>query len=86
MLYPVYIHAGDDTHAHGASVPDFPGCFSAADDLDELPAKVQEAVELYCQDADFKIPSPSSLEELVSNPEYTGGAWVMIKVDLARLR
>ena len=36
MLLPVYAHTGDDTHAHGAKVPDFPGCFSAADSGDEL--------------------------------------------------
>jgi predicted RNase H-like HicB family nuclease len=86
VLYPVYIHAGDDAHAHGATVPDFPGCFSAADGLDELPAKVREAVELYCQDADFEIPSPSPLGELVSSPEYTGGTWIMVEIDLERLR
>jgi len=33
MLYPVYVHLGDETHAHGVTIPDFPGCFSAADDL-----------------------------------------------------
>ncbi len=32
MLYPAYIHIGDDQHAHGVTIPDFPGCFSAADE------------------------------------------------------
>jgi hypothetical protein len=36
MLYPVYVHPVDATHSHGAEVPDFPGCFSAADDLQDL--------------------------------------------------
>ncbi len=31
MLYPVYVHQGDAEHAHGVTLPDFPGCFSAAD-------------------------------------------------------
>nr|WP_295580638.1 type II toxin-antitoxin system HicB family antitoxin [uncultured Lamprocystis sp.] len=30
MLYPVYVHPGDADHAHGVTIPDFPGCFSAA--------------------------------------------------------
>lgn len=32
MLYPIYVHMGDDKHAHGIVFPDFSGCFSAADD------------------------------------------------------
>ena len=32
MLYPVYVHPGDESHAHGVTFPDFPGCFSAADE------------------------------------------------------
>ncbi len=31
MLYPAYVHIGDDQHAHGVTFPDFPGCCSAAD-------------------------------------------------------
>ncbi len=27
MLYPVYVHMGDEDHAHGITIPDFPGCF-----------------------------------------------------------
>ena len=38
MLYPVYVHPGDADHAHGVTFPDFPGCFSAADDWSDLPA------------------------------------------------
>lgn len=59
MLYPVYVHVGDDTHAHGITVPDFPGCYSAADSWDELPAKVQEAIEVYCGGEDMDIPAPT---------------------------
>jgi len=36
MLFPVYVHTGDDTQTRGVKVPDFPGCFSAADSGDEL--------------------------------------------------
>lgn len=46
----VMTHVGDDTHAHGVTVPDFPGCYSAADSWDKLPAKIQQAVEVYCEE------------------------------------
>lgn len=53
MLYPVYIHMGDAKHAHGVTVPDFPGCFSAADNWDQLPANIQEAIKVYCEGEDM---------------------------------
>jgi predicted RNase H-like HicB family nuclease len=85
MLYPVYVHVGDDKHAHGVTIPDFPGCFSAADDWDSLPDNVQEAIELYCEGEDMEIPVPTPLEEVVTRPEYEGGAWLLVDVDVARL-
>jgi predicted RNase H-like HicB family nuclease len=45
MLFPVYVHVGDKDHAHGVTIPDLPGCFSAADEWEDLPRMVQEAVE-----------------------------------------
>jgi predicted RNase H-like HicB family nuclease len=85
MLYSVYVHLGDDKHAHGVTIPDFPGCFSAADDWDSLPANIQEAIELYCEGEDMEIPVPTPLEQLVSRPEYEGGAWLLVDVDVSRL-
>ena len=85
MLYPVYVHPGDDRHAHGVVVPDFPGCFSAADDLQDLPRMVQEAVELWCEGEDLDLPAPSALEVLAANPAYSGGVWMLIDTDTTRL-
>ena len=85
MLYPVYIHIGDKDHAHGVTIPDFPGCFSAADDWQELPRMVQEAIELWCEGQDLNLPQPSELEALATNPDYTGGVWLLIDIDTARL-
>lgn len=45
--YPVYVEVGDETHAHSMVVPDFPGCFSAADEWEQIPAMVQEALEVW---------------------------------------
>jgi len=85
MLYPVYVHPGDDNHAHGVSIPDFSGCFSAADDWNALPDAVQEAIEVYCDGEAGDIPRPSSIEGLLNNPDYTGGVWLMIDIDMSKL-
>lgn len=86
MLYPVYVHLGDADHAHGVTIPDFPGCFSAADDWQDLPRMIQEAVEVYFEGEDLEIPEPTPLEELAKRPEYEGGAWMMVDIDRSRVR
>ncbi len=85
MLYPVYVHPGDSAHSHGAQVPDFPGCFSAADDWQDLPRMVQEAVEVWCMGEDMDLPAPTALEVLAARAEFTGGVWMLIDVDVSRL-
>ena len=85
MLYPIYVHQGDAEHAHGITIPDFPGCFSAVDNWDELPVMVQESIELYCEGEDMELPKPSSLEKLVKNKEYQGGIWMMLDINVSRL-
>jgi predicted RNase H-like HicB family nuclease len=86
MIYPVYVHLGDAEHAHGVTIPDFPGCFSAADDWQDLPAKIQEAIEVYCEGEALGIPAPTPLETLTGRAEYQGGVWLLVDVDLARVR
>ena len=86
MLFPVYVQTGDETHAHGVEVPDFPGCFSAADSWDDLAGSIQEAVELYCEDEDMVVPSPSSLEKLMASLNYQGGIWMMVDIDTGKLK
>lgn len=85
MLYPVYIHMGDEQHAHGATLPDFPGCFSSADDWQDLPRMVQEAVELWCEGQELDLPQPTPLTELVGNAEYEQGIWALMDINTAHL-
>lgn len=86
MLYPVYVHVGDNKHAHGVTIPDFPGCFSAADSWEDLPANIQEAAELHFEEEDSDIPAPTPLEDLVLRDEYQGGVWMLVNIDLSRIR
>ncbi len=85
MLYPVYVHMGEDHHAHSATVPDFPGCFSAADDVQDLPKMVQEAVELWCEGQELALPQPTPLNQLIVNPDYVDGVWVLMEINTAKL-
>lgn len=84
MLYPVYVHK-DPESAYGVTFPDFPGCFSAADDLGALPRLAQEAVELHFEGEDVEIPPPTAIEELATSPAYEGGFWLLIELDLAKV-
>jgi len=84
MLYPVYVHK-DENSAWGATVPDFPGCFSAADDWDQLPNAVREAVELHCEGEDMVIPSPGSVEIYAKDKRYRGGQWVFAEIETRKL-
>ena len=85
MLYPMYVHPGDEDHAHGVTFPDFPGCFSAADDWVDLPRMIQEAVEVYFDGETGDLPPPTPLEKLASDPAYTGGTWLLADLDLERI-
>lgn len=85
MLYPVYVHPGDESHAHGVTFPDFPGCFSAADDWADLPRLIQEAVEVYFEGEAGDIPPPTPLEVLARDPAYAGGTWLLVDIDLERV-
>ena len=84
MLYPVYVHK-DPESTYGVTFPDFPGCFSAADDLEELPRLAQEAVEVHFEGEDMEIPSPTAVEELAADPAYQGGFWLLLNIDLTKV-
>lgn len=85
MLYPIYVHPGDATHSHGVEVPDFPGCFSAADDWQDLPRRVQEAVEVWCMGEDMDLPEPTPLEKVLADGNFEGGVWMLMDIDVSRL-
>lgn len=85
MIYPIYVHPGDDQHAHGVILPDFPGCFSAADSWQGLPAAVQEAVEVWFEGDATDIPQPSALDQLTQDDNYQDGIWMLIDIDTTHL-
>lgn len=85
MLYPVYVHK-DEGSAYGLTFPDFPGCFSAADELADLSRMAQEAVELHFDGEAFDIPAPSAPEQWQGDDRFQGGYWMLVDIDLAKIR
>jgi len=84
MLYPVYVHKDPDS-AYGVTFPDFPGCFSAADELEGLPRLAQEAVEVHFEGEEVEIPPPTAIEELAADSTYEGGFWLLVDIDLTKV-
>ena len=88
MRYPVAIEPGDENTAFGVVVPDLPGCFSAGDTLDEAMAGAEEAIALWIDatiDSGDAIPTPSSLDAVRLNPEFSGWVFAVVAIDPALL-
>lgn len=84
MIYPAYIHK-DKNSAYGVTLPDFPGCFSAADTAENLPRMIQQAVEVAFEGEDMDVPAPSDIESLRHDHAYTGGYWMLVEIDTRRV-
>jgi predicted RNase H-like HicB family nuclease len=58
--------------SYGLTVPDLPGCTSAASTIDQLLGRAMEAVRLWSEDAAAdgeKLPKPRSIEAVRADPE-----------------
>ena len=85
MLYPIYVHTAPGS-AYGAIFPDFPGCFTASDDLANLPSSAQEAFEAHYGADEDPIPPASTPEQWVDDPDYQGGFWLLVDIDPSKIR
>lgn len=67
----------DPESSYGIHFPDLPGCFSAADELEDLPKMALEALSLYFEYAD--CPEPSSVEKIknLAAEDLAEGAFLM---------
>ena len=69
MRYIAFIHKEDDS-VFGVSFPDFPGCISAGDSLDEALLNASEALQGHVQmmeaDGDH-VPSPRSIDDIMKD-------------------
>jgi predicted RNase H-like HicB family nuclease len=88
MDIPVVLHK-EDGSVYGVTVPDIPGCHSYGDTIDEAMRNVKEAIYGHIEtllelgeDVDIIC---SKLEDLAANPDYAGGVWALVDIDLAKL-
>jgi predicted RNase H-like HicB family nuclease len=84
MFYPAYVQK-DAGSAYGLTFPDFEGCFSAADALEDLPRAAQEAVEVHFEGEESTIPDPSVPEDWAQDERFQGGYWMLVDIDLSKL-
>ena len=83
MRYPILIEVGSTDTAFGVVVPDFPGCFSAGDTLDEAIDAAKEAASAWidaAMDSGVSIPKASNLCDIRNRQNYNG--WIVGVIDL----
>jgi len=87
MKFSIVIHKDTDSD-YSVTIPDLPGCFTAGTTIEEAVEMAQEAAACHVEgiliDSE-PIPLASPIEEHQKNPNYKGGIWAIIDIDLAKL-
>src|ERR1700674_1878162 len=80
MDYIAYLHK-DRKSDFGVSFPDFPGCITAGRTLEEARRRAAEALSFHIagmiEDGE-KIPNPSTVDDVASDPAIKGGVAVLV--------
>jgi len=87
MKYSVVIHKDLDSD-YGVTVPDLLGCFSAGDTVEEALEMSKEAIECHLEGMlldNETIPKVQPIEIHQANPDYAGGIWGIVEVDIFAL-
>ena len=82
MNYIALIHKEEDSD-YGVSFPDFPGCVSAGETIEEVKVMAQEALLNHInllREMGEQIPIPTSLEEIMSCPENRSAVAFLVEV------
>ncbi len=82
--YPAIIHKENDSD-WGISFPDFPGCVSAGETIEEAMQMGTEALQFHIDgmaEDNETIPLPMDLESATTEAKRSEGALVMIKADV----
>lgn len=87
--YIAVVHK-EATTDFGVSFPDFPGCVTAGQNIDEAKDMAQEALALHIQgmieDGD-PLPAPSKLEDIMADGDYAeAAAYLVVGVPDAKPR
>lgn len=74
----------------GVSFPDFPGCITAGQSVDEVKDLAQEALALHIQgmiEDGVQLPTPSKLEDIMADTDYAdAAAYLVVAVPDAKPR
>ncbi|SHM38895.1 Predicted nuclease of the RNAse H fold, HicB family [Duganella sacchari] len=89
MDIPILIQKTVGAKKYGVTVPDIPGCVTTGDTVDKAMSNATKAIyghvgQLVEQGKPFEI-RPSEVETLSQEPDYAGGIWALVSLDLARL-
>lgn len=71
----------DENSAFGVSFPDFPGCTTAADTLDEARELAAEALAFHIEDMledGEGMPAPASLDVIMASDNFKDGVAFMV--------
>jgi predicted RNase H-like HicB family nuclease len=80
MDYIAIIHKDADSD-YGVSFPDFPGCITAGENLDEAKDMAIEALNGHIavmRDGGEPIPAPSSLDTVMAQPDFHDGVAFLV--------
>lgn len=88
MDIPVVIFK-DEGSVYGVNVPDIKGVHSWGDTVEEALRNVREAITSHIETL-LELGEPveitkSKIEALQENPEYAGGIWALVELDLEKL-
>ncbi len=79
MTYYIGLVHKEEDSSFGVQFPDVPGCFSAADTMDDLVANAAEALSLWAEDSE--LPGPRAIEDLLKDKaikrELASGAFLI---------
>lgn len=88
MDYIAYLHKDPDSD-FGVSFPDFPGCITAGETLDEAYRMAAEALALHIAgmvEDNEAVPEPSTLDALAQDPAREGAVAVLVRVPVGTER
>ncbi|SDM79763.1 Predicted nuclease of the RNAse H fold, HicB family [Pseudomonas azotoformans] len=84
MKFPVVVHK-DTASDYCVTAPDVPGCFSAGRSFPEALGNVREALALHFEGLitdQEKLPQASAIDVHLNNPDFAGGFWAIVDLDL----
>jgi predicted RNase H-like HicB family nuclease len=88
MDYIAIMHKEPDS-AYGVSFPDFPGCITAGDTLEQAREMAREALAFHVRgmrEDGEELPRPSSLDAVMADPDFAAGVAILVSLPAEKPR